>query len=538
MKKLKLKLSIIRAISLLFLCFIVSGCLEPGYRLEQSIKEAVSQAKEGDAAAAINKLESLQDKHPGNANVAEALGIAYEERGNYLLASNYFQKASRLSLDKKYLQLNSARNLLAASRKNDASSRLQEYLDSFPEDGDAWLQLGRLQYELNSSEAAVDALTRGILLSDPDLHLAEDHLALGVIYLEMEDFPQADYYLNQALNLSDGSKTESKALIGLIQSSVYQLDWDVADLLLSRLESSYPDVLLLEATLLLKKQVEDAQRKRSLSNENEQNEVDQISIAEEEPVVSPDSIQADVEPLIVDEVNAQHESDEMAESESEELDEVAAIESLDENQITTEAIEAGLEGIQDSGGLEVDVLSDVELDDGSVIESEGSEETEIDEPYHAPENESELLLIQAKQMILEGDYPKAIRMSWDSINRNPESPAAWFMLSYGYSRYGQYLNAESAALEAVRLNPKNKKIVFQYLNVLQRSRSAERFHEELLHAYHRFNRDPDFILALARSYARIKNDPENSFALYRRFLELEPDHERAKQVREEISFVE
>lgn len=145
LKDLKLKLPFIRIVSLIFICVIVSGCIEPGFRLEQSIKDAVAQAKDGNIAGAINKLESLQDKFPENADVAEGLGIVYQERGNPILASNYYQKAVRLSPEKKYLLLNSAQTLFVASMKEDAAKQLQEYLESFPEDGDSWLFLGQIQ---------------------------------------------------------------------------------------------------------------------------------------------------------------------------------------------------------------------------------------------------------------------------------------------------------------------------------------------------------------------------------------------------------
>ena len=112
----------------------ISGCLDADFRLEQSIKEAVVQAQEGNTAAAINKLESLQDKYPNHAAISEALAIAYAQHGNYLLSSNYYQKAARLSPDKLHLLKLSAEGQIKANRLEDAASRLKEYLETFPED--------------------------------------------------------------------------------------------------------------------------------------------------------------------------------------------------------------------------------------------------------------------------------------------------------------------------------------------------------------------------------------------------------------------
>ena len=528
LKDFRLKLPIFRFISLILICATVTGCFDTAFRLDQKIQDAVAQAKAGDTATAINKLETLQSKYPQNADVAEALGVVYEVKGNAMLASNYFQKAARLAPEKKNLLLDAARELNKASMNQDAAKQLKEYLESFPEDGESWLFLGHLQFSLQQKTESIDSLTRGILLTDPKDHTAKDHLMLGSLYLQTDDFPQADYYLNKAITLANDPKVEAQALLALVQSSIRQEDWDVADVFLKRLESTDPETYASGPAKQLLQRVLAAQRSRSILYPEPKAEPEAGKVSEEPAEVTsePKDAEAVEQPEITEPV-----AEEMPEEAAPASDETVS----SEGQVQSETSENVEE--QPEEALSEDEIQ--ESPEEAILES--TEEEPVSEPlnaYKPPENEAELLLVNSRQLIVEKQYAKAIRMTWDSINSKPESPAAWFMLSRAYAGYGQYLNAEAAALESMRLNPNNKKIVMNYLGVLQHSESPERFHHELLKIYQRFNKDPDFILALARSYARIMNDPENASVLYRRFLELEPDHQKASEVRAEIPFVE
>lgn len=554
-----------------FFCVIsilaIAGCDQLGFSLEQTIRDAVVQAEEGDPSGAINKLESLQDKHPDNPMVAEALGVAYRERGSYVLSANYFQKAARLSSSYQFLMKNSAESLVLADRKQDAVDRLLEYLRNFPEDGENWLSAGRLQSELQDFEASADSLTKGILLSDPDNVEANDYLTLGEVYLQLGDYPQADFYLNQALDSGSGTSVEAAALIGLTKTSLFQQDLDVADLLLQRLRSKNPALYETPDVKVMRAELDEAlaAKRNQVQSRFDPSEI----IREEEPVEQTPSnlgavdkaienqqqdaelppegsvIEADMENIPESGDSPQEEpiaEDEITPTDEPVVDSPPVEEASVENPIAD--LNSASESQQDLVEENADPLSETSESVEETEESGGTPEGTLDpeeaeaNPYVAPENEDELLLVKAKQYLREGDVPAAIRMSWDAIHANSESPAAWFILSRAYAEYGQYLNAEAAALESIRINSANKTIVLNYLAILQRSRSATRFHEELLKIYRVYNREPEFILALARSYARIHNDYENASALYRRFLDVAPDHPRVEEVRQELTYVE
>ena len=539
LKNCRLKFPFCRFVSLALICITVSGCFETGFRLEQTIRDAVEQAKAGNTASALNRLEALQEKHPQNPDLAEGLGIVYQEKGDLMLASNYYQKAARLSPEKKYLLFDAAKNLNEAAMKQDAAKVLREYLESFPENGEGWLLLGRILSGFEEESEAVDALTRGILLTDPADLTAADHHLLGKLYLGIGDYPQADYYLNKAISMAENSQIEALALLGLVESSAEQGDWDVADVFLKRLESTNKAVYDSDEAKKVRQSVVEAQRTRN-------------AVAEKtKSVEAPEKVPAEVDEASVETVPEQKESEVEAPKVEPEPEDAAteSVEMPSQEDVTEsepiipeeEVIEEEPPAVPEEENQDVAVETETPLESDVVEAIETtteSEQAEPLEPYQPPENEAELLLVNARQLIVERQYAKAIRMTWDSINKKPESPVAWYLLSRAYSGYGQHINAEAAALESVRLSPNSKQIVMNYLATLQYSRDAQRFHEELLKVYQRFNKDPDIILALARSYARIMNDPDNAAALYRRFLDLEPDHDRAAEVRAEIPFVE
>ncbi|MEQ9825432.1 MAG: tetratricopeptide repeat protein [Puniceicoccaceae bacterium] len=574
------------------IALMLGGCLDAERRLEHAIKEAVVEAQQGNSSSAINRLESLQDAHPDHPEIAEALAIAYEVHGNYLLASNYYQKAARLAADKRHLLKASAKGQIQAGRLEDAAQRLVSYLESFPEDGETWLELGRIRHQIQPDERAADALTRGILLTEPGAQQASDFQKLGSLYLRLKDFASADYYLNQALALSEQQPSvQSQVLVDLAKSSVEQSDWDVADLFLKRIASTFPDMLATAEVQQLQETVrqilelrqqdtlpsvevtaavqegESEEHASTLQESGEEGrehdaenpaetdlETDgqeqESSVSHVAPEDSEDSSDLQ-EPLPTEPVSPEvaDETPEQAEQENGLPEpELAAlgVESArtdaalppGEPGHAPDAVDVDLNGTPESDVSEPLEPGDAAEDVAGLEHQPSLQETEL-EPYEAPENEAELLLIQAQQALAEGNAAAAIRMAWDSVHRRPENPSGWFILSRAYVDFGQNLNAESAALEALRINPKNKKIVLNYLGILQRSRDAQRFHEELLKAYQRFPSDPDFVLALARSYARIQNDPANAAALYRRFFDLAPeDAPNLAAIREESTLVQ
>lgn len=222
---------------------MMSGCFDSGARIERSVEEALVSARQGEISNATARLEQLHDQHPEDAGVEEALGLVYEMRNEPLVAASHFVRAASLSPDKRVRLVDAANNLMTAGRKEEAETRLAAYLEQFPEDYKAWLRIGRLQQDINLKDKAADSLVRGILLSGQDTPPVEDFIRVGQLFLEKKDYPRSDFYFNRALGMVENGPVIIPALIGLIESSVLQKDWLIADLFLKRMDSSFPGAL-------------------------------------------------------------------------------------------------------------------------------------------------------------------------------------------------------------------------------------------------------------------------------------------------------
>jgi tetratricopeptide (TPR) repeat protein len=100
---------------------------------------------------------------------------------------------------------------------------------------------------------------------------------------------------------------------------------------------------------------------------------------------------------------------------------------------------------------------------------------------------------------------------------------------------GQLNNAETAALEAVRLSPGEVAYTLDYLRVTQRSKNPEDFFSELETAYDRFPASPEITLSLARAHERISQDNVTARNLYLRFIDIAPNHPLIPEARDAVA---
>jgi tetratricopeptide (TPR) repeat protein len=136
----------------------------------------------------------------------------------------------------------------------------------------------------------------------------------------------------------------------------------------------------------------------------------------------------------------------------------------------------------------------------------------------------EELLADAETAELDRDFKSAIRKYWEAISKENNRADIWNLLSRAYLIDGQLKNAETAALESVRLNPREVAYTLDYLRVAQRSKEPESFLAELETAYDRFPASPEITLSLARAYERIAKDNYSARNLYLRFVDIAPNH--------------
>ncbi|TVP79561.1 MAG: hypothetical protein EA353_05855, partial [Puniceicoccaceae bacterium] len=147
----------------------------------------------------------------------------------------------------------------------------------------------------------------------------------------------------------------------------------------------------------------------------------------------------------------------------------------------------------------------------------------------------EELLAEAEMAELDRDFRTAIRKYWAAISISNNRAEVWNLLSRAYLIDGQLDNAETAALESVRLAPREVAYTLDYLRVAQRSKTAEAFLSDLETAYDRFPSSPEITLSLARALERIAEDSATARNLYLRFIDIAPNHPLVPEARAAVA---
>ena len=136
----------------------------------------------------------------------------------------------------------------------------------------------------------------------------------------------------------------------------------------------------------------------------------------------------------------------------------------------------------------------------------------------------EELMADAEAATVDRDFKSAIRKYWTAISLANNRAEVWNLLSRAYLVDGQLNNAETTALEAVRLEPRQVAYTLDYLRVAQRSLPPEDFLAELETAYARFPVSPEITLSIARGHELISQDRSSARKLYLRFIDIAPNH--------------
>ena len=118
------------------------------------------------------------------------------------------------------------------------------------------------------------------------------------------------------------------------------------------------------------------------------------------------------------------------------------------------------------------------------------------------------------------------------VNNRPD---IWNLLSRAYLIDGQSENAETAALEAIRLEPDEVAYTLDYLRIAQRTKTPDQFLSHLETAYDRFPASPEITLSMARAYERIQQDRPTARRLYQRFIDIAPNHPLVPEARDALT---
>ena len=533
---------------------ILSGCTGPEEKRANSLNEVAQLRAAGDNATALVTLEALNQAHPNDPEILRQIGDTHEALGNTAEAAFYLSVAHDLTPDDVELLYQTYRAQENANQPAAAYELLEALVKAEPGaiSDELWLRLGELRAQAQQTQTALDAYLKGV---DPEkaTPTAETAAAVGTLFKQLDNLPQAERWFNIAANSDDPNALP--ALFGLLEIHMRNKNWTAAEAVITQLDKQFPGAVdasewasargelerwrsaqvAMQAELAKTKAAEEAAAKAAqeakaaaalAAKEAEIIKGDSAETAETEPAT--DGGTSGKAQILADMEHAEAMADTPAlEAETPEAaiayDPSIAIEPA-EPELTI-----GVTYDQQAEGATVDYsVGNSDLNDSiapdAVIETDTTPESpSAIRPTLTPRS-LDHLLADAETASMEHDYKQAIQLYWQALGRANNRADIWNQLSLAYRLDGQTKNAETTALEATRLAPEEIDYTLDYLRTIQRTKKPDDFLAELETAYDRFPRSPEIALSLARGYERISGNNSTAIVLYERFIDLAPNH--------------
>jgi len=462
---------------------IFAGCSGPEEKRATSLNQVAQQRTAGDQTAALATLEILAQAYPNDPEILQTIGDIHHELGNTSEAAFYLSAAYALAPNDVELLFQTYRAQENANQPTAAYELLEALVAVEPDaiNTQLWLRLGEFRAQAQQTQPALDAYLKGI---DPEngTPSAETAVAIGTLFKQLDNLPQAERWLNIAANSDDPNALP--ALFGLLEIHLRKKDWPAAEIAITQLDKQFPGAV-------------DASQSANARDELERWRSAQVDL------------QAEL-------------------TKSNAAKEAAAKLVADTSAAVTDLtiIDAG-----DPSTGKAQVIADMEraeaMANTPALEVEPAEATlqviPAIRPTLAPRS-LEQLLADAESAFIEHDYTQAIQLYWQALGRANARADIWNQLSLAYRLDGQAKNAETTALEATRLAPQKIDYTLDYLRVIQRTKKPDDILAELETAYARFPSSPEIALSLARGHERISGNNSSAIVLYERFIQLAPNH--------------
>lgn len=502
----------------LLIAALFSGCGGPQKKISNTLDRASEARQEGDVNQAVQLLSNLNEAFPGNADILEALGLAYEEEPDPFAAAIALQQAVEADPERTYLLKSVAENYAAVGDYNSAQAAYERYLEDFPQDGEATMALADLYREANQIETAVDAYLRGYDLLERPLR-GEEAVVLGDLFFQLGNYPRAENFYQVALE--SGDLSELPALFGLLKINVTNTNWTVAERVVERLDEEYPGALDASELYTVREDIanwkearkrfeEEQEANRLASRENVQN---RLSTELSRPGERPPRPEASEEPTPEEDQETQTET------------------SPEPNTTTTSNQDPSPEPPpEEDSEPSPGKLAVLEETQENILEFFQEEELPPAPPQTGPFADIE----RARQFRREGVYSEAVRLLWQVLGNNPSIAEAWHELSLAYFANNEAATAETASLEAMRLDPRNPEYMLHHLDVIRQSRGRSVIIRELRLAQQRFPNNPEILFELALGYEEVASDSRNAAYLYNQFLDRYPNHPLTSEVRTKL----
>lgn len=543
-------------ITLITISVWLAGCKSPEEKKAAQIKDALSLSEKGSNAEALKMLEELATQYPDDIVILKSIGLIYKADGDAGMASLFLEQAYLQSPDDTELLFQTYQSLDAA--KQPASHLLEKLAERAPEamTPELWTRLGQARQAANQVQPALDAFLKGV---DPDKAkpAPESAAAIGQLFVKVGNLPQAESWLKMAADSDDPNALT--ALFDLLEINLRQNNWADAETTIAQLDTQFPGAVEasqwqqarqelvrwresqeeMKATLAKaqanKKAIETEARAATVEIETSQVVKSDEDFGGSETVITEDKAQ-----IIADMEAAEAMADAPAIEIAEEADDL-----IEDNKSIASDPSITLDTTDPKTTAEVDYSQVATVEETAVEQAptpiveafptSEAEPTTVTLPTSSPPQTVEELMADAETATLDRDFKSAIRKYWTAISIANNRAEVWNLLSRAYLVDGQLNNAETTALEAVRLEPRRVAYTLDYLRVAQRSLAPEDFLAELETAYARFPVSPEITLSIARGHELISQDRSAARNLYLRFIDIAPNHPLIPQAQNAVA---
>lgn len=543
-------------ITLITISVWLGGCKSPEEEKAAQIKDALSLSEKGSNAEALKMLEELATQYPDDIVILKSIGLIYKADGDAGMASLFLEQAYLQSPDDTELLFQTYQSLDAA--KQPASHLLEKLAERAPEamTPELWTRLGQARQAANQVQPALDAFLKGV---DPDKAKSapESAAAIGQLFVKVGNLPQAESWLKMAADSDDPNALT--ALFDLLEINLRQNNWADAETTIAQLDTQFPGAVEasqwqqarqelvrwresqeeMKATLAKaqanKKTIETEARAATVEIETSQVVKSDEDSGGSETVITEDKAQ-----IIADMEAAEAMADAPAIEIAEEADDL-----IEDNKSIASDPSITLDTTDPKTTAEVDYSQVATVEETAVEQAptpiveafptSEAEPTTVTPPPSSPPQTVEELMADAETATLDRDFKSAIRKYWTAISIANNRAEVWNLLSRAYLVDGQLNNAETTALEAVRLEPRRVTYTLDYLRVAQRSLAPEDFLAELETAYARFPFSPEITLSIARGHELISQDRSAARNLYLRFIDIAPNHPLIPQAQNAVA---
>lgn len=578
---------------------LLTGCSTPEEKKSDRIAEALELSQAGGHAAAIEILEALIAEYPNDLEILTSMGQVYTDEGDHTMAAFFLEQAHLQAPDDVELLFQAYRSLRAADQPaGHLLEKLAEQAPDAM-NGELWARLGQNRQDANQLQPALNAYLKSTESgsANPEtaaaigrLYMQIGNLPQAEAWLERaadNDDPNALTALFGLLEIKlrqkdwPGAETTLAQLDNQFPGAVEASQWKQARQELIRWRAAQDAMQARLAQAAAEKKAEatraeaeaEAEAADTPSGAGAPGTVANTGTGNEDPAASADASGAsEGKAQIVADLEA---AEAMANAPAIEMPDSAALAAQAAQTSTNGAgvrfdpniaiepadpdisfqVEFDQAGQADPTTYAVETTEPVgfprppeqleppeppalpaplELNDAADLRGALGGRLTPDRSTTSPSSIEELLA-DAELAERDRDFKSAIRKYWAAISISNQRPDVWNLLSRAYLIDGQINNAETSALEAVRMAPREVAYTLDYLRVAQRSKNADAFLSDLETAYDRFPSSPEITLSLARAYERISQDTETARSLYRRFIDIAPNHPLVPEARAAVA---